>query len=321
MTVLLNIQDLQVSYGDIDILQKFSICVKPAEILGIVGESGCGKSTLIRTLMGLVEPEGNIKAGKIYFDGEDLLTKREDEMRQLRGKDISVIFQNPETSLNPTRKILDQFIETVKSHEKVSKKEAYENILNILEKLDFNNGKEILKSYPFQLSGGMNQRIAMALAMIMKPKLLLADEPTSALDVTVQLQAIDEMMNLRDTFGTSIILVTHSMGVVARMADKIGVMYAGELIEYGSKRHVLNNPLHPYTKALINAIPGLNTKLPEGIEGSPPSFGEKYQGCSFAARCSLCKEKCLSQQPHMMEVQKEHWTRCRVMVKNKVVLT
>lgn len=321
MKALLDIEDLHVSYGGIDILKNFNIGVQPSEILGIVGESGCGKSTLIRALIGLMGPAGIIEEGKIYFDGMDLLSKNQEEMRQLRGKEITVIFQNPEASLNPTRKILDQFIETIRSHEKITRKEAYTNILDLLDKLDFNNGEEILKSYPFQLSGGMNQRVAMALAMIMKPKLLLADEPTSALDVTVQAQVIDEMMRLRDTFGTSIILVTHSMGVIARMADKIGVMYAGQVVEYGYKKDVLNNPMHPYTKALINAIPGLNTELPEGIEGRPPSFGEKYQGCSFAARCSICREKCLSNQPHMMEVQKEHWTRCRVMAKSKVVLT
>lgn len=310
MQTLLNIQDLSVRYNGMDILKNITLNVQREEILGLVGESGCGKSTLIRAVMRLMGSDGSIENGKISFDGINLLSASSEQMRQLRGSRLAVVFQNPGTSLNPIRKIGSQFIETMRSHHPVSKDKAYASILDMLAKLNLQDGQRILHSYPFELSGGMNQRVAIALAMIMQPELLLADEPTSALDVTVQAQVVAEMMKLRNSFGTSIILVTHSMGVIAHMVDKVGVMYAGQIVEYGNKRDVLNHPMHPYTKALIHAIPSLNGTLPQGIKGSPPSFGEQYQGCSFAVRCPFCKDECFSDEQHLVEINKNHWTAC-----------
>lgn len=310
MKPLLNIERLSVSYRDTAILKNITLSVQREEILGLVGESGCGKSTLIRAVMRLLGSEGSIEGGKISFDGIDLLSASSEQLRQLRGSRLAVIFQNPSTSLNPIRKIKSQFIETMQSHYPISRSKAYVSILDMLAKLNLQDGQRILNSYPFELSGGMNQRAAIALAMIMQPELLLADEPTSALDVTAQMQVIAEMMKLRHYFSTGIILVTHSMGVIAHMADKIGVMYAGQIVEYGKKGDILNHPMHPYTKALIRAIPSLNGKLPQGIKGSPPSFGEKYPGCSFAVRCPFCKDECFNQEQHLVEINKNHWTAC-----------
>ena len=312
---------MQVCYNGVAILKNITIRVQRAEILGLVGESGCGKSTLVRTLMGLMGSDGSITGGQIFFDGIDLVSISEKQMRELRGAHLAVIFQNPGTSLNPIKKIASQFIETIQSHHKISKKKAYASILDMLAKLNLPNGQRILESYPFELSGGMNQRVAIALAMIMQPELLLADEVTDALDVTAQAQVIAEMMKLRDNFGTSIIMVTHNMGIVAHMADKVGVMYAGHIVEYGNKGAVLNYPRHPYTRALMDAIPSLNGKLPQGIEGSPPSFEEQKQGCSFANRCRFCQDECLNHDPCLLEVVRDHWTSCRVLQQNKAVLT
>ena len=313
MQSLLAVDNVCASYNGVDILKNITFRVQRGEILGLIGESGCGKSTLIRALMGLMGADGSIEEGGVTFDGIDLLAISSEAMRQLRGARLAVVFQNPGASLNPIRKIGSQFVEAMRSHKQIGKAEAYASTLDMLAKLNLYDGKRVLNSYPFELSGGMNQRVAIALAMIMRPQLLLADEPTSALDVLVQAQVIAELVKLRDTFGTSIVLITHSMGIVSRMADTVGVMYAGQIVEYGDKREVLSHPAHPYTKALIDTIPSLNGKLPEGIKGSPPAFREKYAGCSFAIRCSLCQAECLQQEQHLAEVATKHWSSCSVM--------
>jgi peptide/nickel transport system ATP-binding protein len=321
MPALLEVDNLQVCYNGVDIIKEVTLSLQRAEILCLVGESGCGKSTLLRALMRMTGSEGSIAGGQIFFNGIDLVSASEELMRQLRGAHLAVVFQNPGTSLNPIRKIANQFIETMRSHNRICKKEAFASILDMLAKLNLPDGHRILESYPFELSGGMNQRVAIALAMIMQPELLLADEPTDALDVSAQAQVIAEMMKLRDKFGTSIIMVTHNMGIVAKMADKVGVMYAGQIVEYGNKHAVLSYPRHPYTRALIDAIPVLNGKLPQGIEGSPPSFDEPKQGCTFANRCRFCQDECLNHDPFLLEVVLDHWTSCRVLLQNKVVLS
>lgn len=320
MNGLLDINKLCVSYNETDILKNVTISVQRGEILGLVGESGCGKSTLINALIRMLSSGGFISGGRIIFDGIDLLAASEEQMRRLRGARLAVVFQNPGTSLNPTRKIGRQFIETMRSHRQISPRKAYESIMHLLGKLNLEDGERILNSYPFELSGGMNQRVAIALAMIMQPQLLLADEPTSALDATVQAQVIAEMMRLRDDFGASIVIVTHNIGIIARMADRVGVMYAGQIVEYGDKQAVFHHPRHPYTKALIDAIPRLNGKLPRGIKGSPPSFREEYQGCSFAGRCPFFRRECLGQEPHLMEAGPDHWTACEAVLEKKAVL-
>lgn len=292
MTNILTVENLNVKNNEVEILNNISFTVGKGEILGIVGESGCGKSTLIRALIQMMGKKEEVTKGKIYFKEKSLLNMTPKEIRELKGKEIGIIFQNPGSTLNPIRKIGKQFLEVLRSHEKVSKKEGLQKSKFILEKVNLEDSECMLNSYPFELSGGMKQRVAMALAMVMEPELLIADEPTSALDVTVQAQVVNEMMKLRDNFGTSIIIVTHSMGVVSHMVDKVAVMYAGSIVEYGNKIDILENPKHPYTKALINAIPKLDGSLPIGIQGSPPSFTDKERGCSFAPRCKYANDRC-----------------------------
>lgn len=308
MQALLKIDRLTVSYGETSILKDISLELERGKILGLVGESGCGKSTLLRTVLRLSLAK---VSGNVAFDGTDLLAATPEEMRRLRGNRLAAVFQNPSSSLNPTRKIRSQFLEMLQSHGSVCKKEAETSILAMLHKLNLPDGERILKSYPFELSGGMNQRVALALAMILQPELLLADEPTSALDVIAQAQVIGEMIKLREELGTSIILVTHSMGVIERMADRVGVMYAGRLVEFGSTRQVIVRPCHPYTKALIRAIPSMNGEAPRGILGSPPAFGEPVVGCSFAPRCPQSNPACLKDEPKRIEVNKNHWVACQ----------
>lgn len=310
MTTILDIEKLNVSYHGTSILQNINMKVEKGEILGIVGESGSGKSTLLKAIIGLLGDNGRVESGRVSFEEVDLLRISKKELRNIRGTQLGMVFQNPGMSFNPIRKIGTQFLEALKNHGKIDKTQATKQILDMFARLDLRDGKRILNSYPFELSGGMNQRIAIALAMIMNPQLLLADEPTSALDVTVQAQCVKEMMDLRDHFGTTIIIVTHNMGVVSYMADKVAVMYAGNMVEYGSKKDVLNHPKHPYTKALIASIPQIGGAIPKGIQGQPPAFGEVFAGCSFSPRCNLCNDICIHEKPIMHNCGNGHTVFC-----------
>lgn len=310
MTTILDIEKLNVSYHGTSILQNINMKVEKGEILGIVGESGSGKSTLLKAIIGLLGDNGRVESGRVSFEEVDLLRISKKELRNIRGTQLGMVFQNPGMSFNPIRKIGTQFLEALKNHGKIDKTQATKQILDMFARLDLRDGKRILNSYPFELSGGMNQRIAIALAMIMNPQLLLADEPTSALDVTVQAQCVKEMMDLRDHFGTTIIIVTHNMGVVSHMADKVAVMYAGNMVEYGSKKDVLNQPKHPYTKALIASIPQIGGAIPKGIQGQPPAFGEVFAGCSFSPRCNLCNDICIHEKPVMHNCGNGHTVFC-----------
>lgn len=310
MKTILKIEDLCTENDGVSILKDISLSVKKGEIVGIVGESGCGKSTLLRTLLHITEEDEKITKGRIIFDGSDITDIKSRELRNIMGSSIGVVFQNAGSSLNPLRKIGTQFVETLKSNIKISRKDALKQALSMLEKMNLHDCECILNSYPFELSGGMKQRVSIALAMIMKPQLLAADEPTSALDVTVQKQVIDEMMRLRDEFNTSILIVTHSMGVVSYMVDKIAVMYGGRIVEYGDKKSILEKPMHPYTKALISAIPKLDGVLPQGIKGSPPSFTEKVKGCSFKDRCQSAQEGCSAADVRLQLAGEERWVAC-----------
>ena len=310
MTTILEIEKLNVSYHGTSILQDINMKVEKGEILGIVGESGSGKSTLLKAIIGLLGDNGRVESGRVSFDQVDLLRISQKELRNIRGTQLGMVFQNPGMSFNPIRKIGSQFLEALKNHRKIDEAQAMKQILDMFAKLGLGDGKRILNSYPFELSGGMNQRVAIALAMIMNPQLLLADEPTSALDVTVQAQCVKEMMDLRDHFGTTIIIVTHNMGVVSHMADKVAVMYAGDLVEYGSKTDVLNHPEHPYTKALIASIPQIGGTLPKGIPGQPPAFGQVFTGCSFSTRCHLCDDICIHEKPVMHNCENGHTVFC-----------
>lgn len=310
MKPILEIRNLYTANEEIQILREISMSIYKAEIIGIVGESGCGKSTLLRTLLQMMNKNEKIVKGSIIFNEEDLTHMTAKKMRKLMGHKIGVVFQNPGSTLNPIRKIGIQFVETMQSHTKISKKDALKQAEYMLEKMGLNDCKCILNSYPFELSGGMKQRVAIALAMIMKPELLLADEPTSALDVTVQKQVVDEMIQLRDEFQTSILMVTHSMGVVSYMADQVAVMYAGKIIEYGKKQAVIEHPIHPYTKALMNAVPKLGKDMTKGIEGTPPLFTEIGLGCSFVKRCPIAKDSCKNQSQSLRQVGQDRWVAC-----------
>ena len=254
-TPLLQIKNADISYNGKTVVKDFSISLKQGEILGIVGESGSGKSTVIKAAMGLLGRTGHVTEGSIFFKGKDLSQLTSEQMRRLRGPKMGMIFQNCAASLCPIRKIGDQLFESLNQHKKISKAEMITQSIELMKKLNLNDGSRILNSYPFELSGGMNQRVGIIMAMMLNPELLFADEPTSALDVTVQAQVIKEMMEMRDLYNTGIVIVTHNIGVVSYMADKVAIMYKGNLIEYGRKQEILNNPKEEYTKKLLEAVP------------------------------------------------------------------
>ena len=310
MKEILKVKDLSVSNKDVEILKNISFQIKKGEILGIVGESGCGKSTLIRALIQMMNKSEKITNGEILFNEKNLLLLDNKQIRKLRGNNLAVIFQNPGATLNPIRKIGKQFVQTMQSHMNINKNEALEKAANMLEKVNLKDSKCILNSYPFELSGGMKQRVTIALAMILEPEILIADEPTSALDVTVQAQVVKEMMSLRDNFQTSIIIVTHSMSVISQMVDKVAVMYSGNMVEYGDKEDILRNPKHPYTKALIDAVPKMDGTMPKGIKGNPPLFTENITGCSFAPRCEKCNEVCIKNQQYLKKMHDGRYIAC-----------
>ncbi|ATW28896.1 hypothetical protein DCMF_25160 [Candidatus Formimonas warabiya] len=296
-------ENVQVQYrgagGASKIIRNLDLALEKHQTLGIVGESGSGKTTLIRAVLGLLPPGGVITGGRILFQGQDLLKLSREERRRIRGRRIGMIFQEPGAALNPVRKIGAQFSDALCAHFPMPKQEARQRALDMLAKMLLPDPEKIFTSYSFQLSGGMKQRVTIALALALEPELLLADEPTSALDVTVQAQMIKEMQRLQQELKTSIILVSHNMGVVAQMADRIGVMYGGELVEWGPKERVINHPGHPYTKALLSSIPRLDQKerLLPSISGQPPRFGEMPRGCTFSPRCPEAVSICAPQSP------------------------
>lgn len=258
MTLLLDMRRIEVSYNGRPAVQNVSLQMEPGEILGIVGESGSGKSTVIKAAMGLLGNGGAVTKGDIYYKGKNVLCASAEEMRKMRGADMGMIFQNTEAALCPIRTIEDQLYEGVIQHEKASREKVRRRALDLFEKMRLTDGERILKSYPFELSGGMNQRVGILMAMILRPALLFADEPTSALDVTVQAQVVKEMMKMREIYGTAIAIVTHNIGVVERMADSIAVMHRGRVVEYGKKEDVIRRPKEDYTKKLIGATLRLN---------------------------------------------------------------
>ena len=251
---LLDIRHVDISYAGTPVVHDVTLQMQPGEILGIVGESGSGKSTVIKAAMGLLGKNGAVTRGDIYYRGKNVLEAKGEELRKMRGPGMGMIFQNTGASLCPIRRIEEQLYESVLQHEKISRFEVRRRALELFEKMKLRDGERILKSYPFELSGGMNQRVGIMMAMIMNPDLLFADEPTSALDVTVQAQVVREMVKLRELFGTGIAIVTHNIGVVEYMADQIAVLYQGKLVEYGTKEEVLYHPQEPYTRQLIGAV-------------------------------------------------------------------
>jgi len=310
-TTILEVKALSVRYqtGE-NILQDISFSIHSNEITCVIGESGCGKTTLLNTILRMSN-RIEIIGGKVLYHDTNLEHMTCSDARRIRGTGIGMIFQEPATSLDPTRKIRNLFYETMRAHQKVSKKEAIQKAHRILSNMGFNDVNEVLRSYPVQLSGGMNQRVSIALAMSLEPDLLLADEPTSALDVITQSQLIGELLKLRDIYGTSILLVTHNMGIVRRMADKIAVMYGGHIVEYGYCKNVLNNPRHPYTRALLEAIPKLDGTSPQGIPGNSAAVIVK-EGCAFLPRCAHAVEGCQQRKMEKIMIDQEHWTLCDI---------
>lgn len=258
---MLEIKDLAVQYGNqVPTIEHFDLSMKKGEIISVVGESGSGKTTVIRAVLGALPGNGKVTSGDILFHGESLLKNSKSDWRKIRGSKMSMIFQDCGGTLNPIRKIGSQYVEYICTHESMTKKDAWQRAVTMLSKMRLPDAENIMNSYPYQLSGGMRQRVGIAMAMTFNPELLLADEPTSALDVTTQAQIVRQMMELRDDFGTGIIIVTHNIGVAAYMADQLIVMHHGKVVDHGTREEVLNNPTSDYTKKLLDAVPEMEGK-------------------------------------------------------------
>ena len=299
--------------GEVKALNDVSIHLKEGEVLGIVGESGSGKSVTAYSLMGLTAHPGKLIGGTLQFNGHEIEDMSEKEMRKIRGKEISIIFQDPMTSLNPVYTIGNQITEVIRLHTDKDKKQAYARAKELLELVGINEPEKRLKQYPHELSGGMRQRVMIAIALACDPKLLIADEPTTALDVTIQAQILELMMELKDKLGMAIIMITHDLGVVASMCDRIAVMYAGRIVEYGTTDDIFYRPHHMYTKGLIRSIPRLDTKEHERlvpIEGTPVDLLNPPAGCPFAPRCEACMKICLREMPPVTQFDDVHYTQC-----------
>lgn len=304
--------------GEVKALNDVSIHLKEGEVLGIVGESGSGKSVTAYSLMGLTAYPGKLIGGTLEFNGHRIDEMTENQMRKIRGEEISIIFQDPMTSLNPVYTIGNQICEMILLHTNKSKQEARERAKELLTLVGINEPEKRLKQYPHELSGGMRQRVMIAIALACEPKLLIADEPTTALDVTIQAQILELMMELKEKLGMAIIMITHDLGVVASMCDRIAVMYAGKVVEYGTTEDIFYNPSHGYTKGLLRSIPKLNEKehsrlVP--IEGSPVDMLNPPAGCPFAPRCDSCMKICLRQMPEYTDISDVHYSACWLLQK------
>jgi len=309
MQALLDIDNLSVRYNGVDILKNITLIIKRQEILGLVGESGCGKSVHALSIMRLIQiPPGEIYDGKIWFDGRDLLTLDEKEIRQVRGRDIAMVFQDPMSSLNPVYTVGFQIVEALMLHTDLNKKAAKERAADLLSLVGIPEAEKRLDSYPHQFSGGMRQRAMIAMALSCEPKLLIADEPTTALDVTIQAQIVDLVIRLKEELGMAVMWITHDLGIVAEMAHKINVMYAGYIIERGSAQDIFKRTKHPYTMGLLGSLPKIDeapgTKL-FSIPGLPPDLVRLPKGCPFYARCTYRKEQCKTEMPPLEEAENE----------------
>ena len=299
--------------GEVKALNDVSIHVKQGEVLGIVGESGSGKSVTAYSLMGLTAHPGKLIGGTLEFNGHEIHNMSEKEFRKIRGNEISIIFQDPMTSLNPVYSIGNQIEEVILLHTGKNKKEAHARAVELLTLVGINEPEKRLKQYPHELSGGMRQRVMIAIALACEPKLLIADEPTTALDVTIQAQILELMMELKDKLGMAIIMITHDLGVVVSMCEKIAVMYGGRIVEYGTTDDIFYNPKHEYTKGLLKSIPRLDAEGHERlvpIEGTPIDLLNPPKGCPFAPRCTNCMKICLKEMPPVSTFGDVHYTQC-----------
>jgi oligopeptide/dipeptide ABC transporter ATP-binding protein len=312
---LLSLRDLSVKYptraGILQGVSNVDLDVYRGEVLGLVGESGCGKSTLGRAIMRLIQPPGTIDGGQIIFDGQDLMTYSQEQMRDLRGQRISLIFQDPMTSLNPVQRVMDHIAEAIWVHEgKSSRESTRARAAELVDRLGIMH--ERLDDFPHQLSGGMRQRVMIGLALALKADLIIADEPTTSLDVIVEAQFLDLLKELQRDYGLTILLITHNIGVVAEIADRVAVMYAARLMELADARTLFDEPLHPYTQALLASVP--NIKLVGDdlkiMQGSPPDLINPPTGCRFHPRCSHASERCTTEAPPFEQVRPGHYAAC-----------
>lgn len=318
MSKVLEVKDLHVSFdtyaGEVRAVRGVSFELEEGEVLAVVGESGCGKSVSAQTIMKLNPmPPARIKSGEIILNNKDIVHATEKEMRAIRGKDVSMIFQDPMTCLNPTMPIGKQLVEAIKNHQKLSKEEATKEAIRLLNLVKIPNPEQRIKQYPHEFSGGMRQRVMIAMALSCAPKLLIADEPTTALDVTIQAQIMELLQEIKEKTNTAIILITHDLGVVASMADRVAVMYAGKVVETGTAKDIFYNPSHPYTKALLRSLPTTDMDRSVrlvSIPGTPPDLLNPPVGCGFASRCENCMKICHEEQPAEFEVGKKHTASC-----------
>lgn len=314
--ILLDIQDLSVCFntdsGTVYAVNNLNMQLERGKSIGFVGETGAGKTTTALSILRLIQsPPGRISSGRIMFNGEDLLQKTEGEMRQIRGGEISMIFQDPMTSLNPTMTVENQIMEMVKLHSDLDNRRARERAVEMLTLVGIR--PERAKNYPHQFSGGMRQRVCIAIALACQPSLLIADEPTTALDVTIQAQVIELIKDLQRQVKTSMLLITHDLGIVAETCDSVAIMYAGRLLEYAPIELLFAKPMHPYTCGLFKAIPDLDSPLGEKlavIPGLPPEMVDLPKGCSFAPRCAHATELCRAQECGMQEIEPGHFVNC-----------
>lgn len=317
MEKILDIKNLHTSFfshiGEIQAVRGVSFELYKGEALGIVGESGCGKSVSMMSILRLIPENAKIKTGDVIFDGKNLATLPERGMQDIRGRDISMIFQDPMTSLNPVLSVGDQLTEHLIKHKRISKSEAIKRAIEMLDMVGIPSPKTRIKQYPHEFSGGMRQRVMIAISLICDPKIIIADEPTTALDVTIQAQIMDLMKSLKDRLGTSIILITHDLGVVADLCNRINVMYGGIIVEKGTDEDIFYRSRHPYTWGLMKSIPDHNSDVHEKlvpIEGQPPDLFKPPVGCPFAARCDYAMKICREEMPPLFKIAEGHESAC-----------
>ena len=318
MEKILKVKNLKVSFhtyaGEVQSVRGIEFDLNHGESLAIVGESGCGKSVTAKTIMGLINSPGEIKNdSEILYGGENILNYTDKQWKNYRGSDCSIVFQDALAALNPTMNIGNQIIEKIMAHKKISKKEAVEETMKLLNLVGISNSEKRMKQYPHEFSGGMRQRVMIAIALACEPKILIADEPTTALDVTIQADIIELIKNLQEKFKMSLILITHDLGIVANVAKKIAVMYAGRIIESGTNYDIFYNPKHPYTKSLLESVPRLDLDIKKKlctIDGTVPSMISPPKGCAFSSRCNNCMVICEKLVPPKFEFDKNHYVEC-----------
>lgn len=324
--VILKVEDLHTYFrtgsGDVPSVNGVSFDIKEGETLAIVGESGSGKSVTSLSIMGLIEKPGDIRKGKIQFGVLDLVKVSESQYRKLRGNDIAMIFQEPLTSLNPLFTIGNQISESIRLHQGLDKKQAKTKGIEMLKHVGIPRPEKVYDSYPHTLSGGMRQRVMIAMALSCQPKLLIADEPTTALDVTIQAQILDLMRKLAKDEQTAILLITHDLGVVAEMADRVAVMYCGQVVEFADVYSIFDNPLHPYTQGLLDSTPKFfeENEVLTSIKGTVPTMDNMPKGCKFCPRCPLAFDKCIEEEPQLKKLNNGREVRCWLLEQEEAIL-